>query len=300
MQNHMMDQIIYAAGYPAAATAMPPTSSMSTPAKPNQAYSKASQHFIRREYRACLQSINQAVGSLPVSPLTAWFQRNQPAEPSDELRRKIGILLCTFVATAWSSAEDAKTLNSALKAIPLCSELQPLRSHISNKESPAKRFVSLVQSSQGLYKGDVETPPSVMVALALAGVRLSCPSIAQGTVQEYLNRLAQWPTAQELLLDSDSDSAAGAADDTEVSISNLTESKIAGSKEGDDRDVQAFHKLLSVYAITLAPRVAKMDASIEFLESLQDRLLSSDKVSVSVCVSNPMRPVKADRMCRRW
>lgn len=273
--------MIYAAAYPAAATAMSPTSSMSTPAKLNQAYSKASQHFIRREHRACLQSINQVVGRLPASPLTVWFQRDQPAEPSNELRRKIGILLCTLVATAWSSAEQAHYLDSALKATPLCSELQPLRSDTPDKDRPAKRYNSLIESIQALWRGDVEMPPSVMVALALAGVRLACPSAAQGLVQEYLARLAPWDPAQKLLLDSTPDSAP-AADDTEVSISNLTESKIAGgSNEGEHRTIQAFHKLLNVFAFTLAPRANMMDESIEALESLQGRLLTSERVSVS-------------------
>lgn len=241
---------------------------METPSL-SQAYAAASQAFIQRQHQTSLQHAARGIALLNTEP-RGWWLTEEQASQDEQYRSKLSVLLSTVLATAWS-AGDSDVVLSDLAHAPVLFRL----SAVNKKTSLSKSFEALKATQLSLFGTQQElsaVPPAAVVALSLAGAKLSLASQGCSIVQDWCDTLPQ--IARTMLFNSIQPLSNNGEPDhcMDESISGLTESRMLSPEQGPEgiqsKHGQAFRKLLRVYCLTLVPKGGNGPDAEHFLDSL--------------------------------
>lgn len=230
----------------------------------------ASRQFVQKQFPATLQALSQALYVCAGdSEEPAWYEErwDVPLDSFRDLKRRVIILLITFYATTWSTpADSAKPGHEALH--PILKPLQAVSSTLSadgqldllaeaavnlhpvNGKSPSSSGRTMPMSSVKYL------PPSVAVALLLAGLKLKAPrqklqlltdSWMAGLPDSMLSGLRQEGEATQA--QSQNEAALLA------SVPSLDSSFLAGrtSRPYLAELLRGYHKMVETYGLIILP-----------------------------------------------
>lgn len=249
------------------------------------AYNTASRAFLHRNFEVCIAETTHAVAQLP-EPDSVWSNESHldaTAATLAQYRRKFAILLSSLFSVAWTSEGNSVNFPSSPAPPPA---LQPLAA-LSGKSCILKSYHALRTSQIRLlsrpgHEHPSVLPPSVMLALTLAGKQLGQSVDAQAFFKQWYQDLDD--DAKALLRSSAHTASDGPRQNQPPAISDLTDSRMLPQADTEvAKQCQCFDKLLHLYSTTLAVAADKPQVVDHWIEDLRlDRggVLSDERVEV--------------------
>ncbi|KAH7930167.1 hypothetical protein BV22DRAFT_1028675 [Leucogyrophana mollusca] len=194
----------------------PPESAVSTPidATLRSLYNRAARAFLHREVLFAFTLMNSAFSMLH-PPTTLAL------DSLESHRRKWDILRITLETTVYSSPPDLEKLPSTLRANMLLSP----QSLITSLHT---RSLTLFTPSPPLSQpNSAFLPHQVLVTLAASSLKVDCPEVGRGMIEEWLSKRGQYDVPP---------------------------------------DPEAYQKVLELYCLHILPRLGEWDYVNEFLQ----------------------------------
>jgi hypothetical protein len=236
---------------------------------PSQMALRAATHaFLLKDYVSALRKLSDALSNAPSSDSIWHEQLDQETEDKiDELRRKILLLLITLCASIWTS--NPEILSKATDLPPL---LQSLAS--ANSKRPFTCYQPLYQSCLSFYgsTGDLQRlPPSIIVALALAALKLNLPQDAKKLINEWDASLSE--STRQLL--AEEGQAMQEARSLESSVQSLSDRRGLSESMEDSTILNtsriraatiSYERLMEVYCLAILPRLEDWKGASDRIE----------------------------------
>ena len=254
-----------------------------------QLLSLASRQFVQKQFPATLQAVSEALHACSnVSEEPKWYEErwDSPLEPFRDLKRRLVILLITFYATKWSSPEAYEQSQTSSKN-SLHAVLESLEA-ISSTVSSDGRLDKLIEAASAMHSDSSSSsknmstsricclPPSVVVALLLAGLKLGVSrqhlldltgSWMAGIPQDMLVGLAQ----EAKMVEAQHQDQAGLL----ASVPSLDSAYDTNFAARTSRPylaelLRGYHKVVETYALMVLTQAHRFQEARYWLEDQQE------------------------------